>query len=91
MKKESLKSYWKSNLKYLLILCGLCYVFSLVFPILLVEQLNRFYLGGIPLGFWFATQGTMLCMVVLLFVYARLMDKLDRKYDMHEDKNEKSA
>jgi putative solute:sodium symporter small subunit len=37
-------------------------------------------LGGVPLGFWIAQQGSIYVFVALIFVYAYQMDKLDRKY-----------
>lgn len=84
MEKEKRHAYWKSNLRYLIILSILWFVFGLVCPILLVDQLNVIRLGGIPLGFWFATQGSIVFIIILLFIYARLMNKLDKKYDLEE-------
>jgi len=84
MDKTKLKSYWKTNLKYLVILCSLWFVFGLGLPILLVEQLNTIQLGGIPLGFWFATQGSLIFIAILLFIYAKLMNDLDKKYEVDE-------
>lgn len=84
MEKEKRHAYWKTNLRYLIILSFLWFVFGLVCPILLVDQLNAIRLGGIPLGFWFATQGSIVFIIILLFIYARLMNKLDKKYDLEE-------
>jgi len=39
-------------------------------------------LGGFKLGFWFAQQGAMYVFVILIFVYIRLMTKLDKKYGL---------
>jgi putative solute:sodium symporter small subunit len=41
-------------------------------------------LGGFPLGFWFAHQGSIYAFVILIFVYVYLMNKLDKKYDVDE-------
>lgn len=84
MDKEKLRSYWKSNLKYLIILCSLWFILGLAFPILLVDQLNTVQLGGIPLGFWFATQGSTLFVALLLFIYARWMNQLDKEHGLEE-------
>jgi len=73
-------AYWRANtalIRNLLIVWALV---SLVFSILLVEPLNALRLGGLPLGFWMAQQGSILTFVVLIFIYAIQMDKLDRKY-----------
>lgn len=82
--KEKMKKYWKENLRYLSILLTIWFVVSYVFGILLVDQLNTIKLGGFKLGFWFAQQGAMYVFVVLIFVYVRLMNKLDKKYGLHE-------
>ena len=37
-------------------------------------------LGAIPLGFWFAQQGSILVFVAIVFVYALLMNRLDAKW-----------
>ena len=42
-------------------------------------------MGGSPLGFWFAQQGSMFVFVILIFVYVRLMNKLDKKYGFDKD------
>lgn len=55
------------------------------FGILLVEPLNNIRLGGFKLGFWFAQQGAIYVFVALIFFYAWRMNKMDKKYDVHED------
>ncbi len=55
------------------------------FGILFVEQMNRFHIGGLKLGFWFAQQGSIYIFVALIFFYAWRMNKMDQKYDVHED------
>ena len=53
--------------------------------ILFAGALNNIHLGGYPLGFWFAHQGSIYVFIVLIFWYARQMAQIDRKFDMHED------
>ena len=72
--------YWKENLKYLLILLAIWFSVSFGAGILFVDELNAFKIGGLPLGFWFAQQGGIYAFVILIFVYMRLMNKLDHKY-----------
>ncbi|MGB5383490.1 MAG: DUF4212 domain-containing protein, partial [Lutimonas sp.] len=48
------------------------------------DFLDQFRLGGFKLGFWFAQQGSIYVFVILIFVYVRLMNKLDRKYGFNE-------
>jgi putative solute:sodium symporter small subunit len=61
------------------------FLFSCVFSIFLVDRLNEFKLGGFPLGFWIAQQGTIYVFVVEVLAYVLIMRKLDRKYDVEED------
>ncbi|WP_111707956.1 DUF4212 domain-containing protein [Lutibacter citreus] len=84
MSKKDMKAYWKENLGYLAILLAIWFLVSYVFGILLVDQLNTIKLGGFKLGFWFAQQGSMYVFVVLIFVYVKLMNKLDKKYGVDE-------
>ena len=62
------------------VLLAIWFLCSYGLGILWVEPLNRFRLGGFPLGFWFAQQGSIYVFVVLVFVYALFMDWLDRRY-----------
>lgn len=74
------KAYWKENLRYLAILLTIWFVVSFGAGILFKEALDDIKIGGFKLGFWFAQQGSMYVFVVLIFIYVRLMNKLDRKY-----------
>ena len=80
MESENRKKYWKKNLKYLAILLSIWFLVSFVFGILLVDELNTIRLGGFKLGFWFAQQGSIYVFVILIFVYIKLMNKLDKEF-----------
>lgn len=83
-KKDNAKAYWRNNIKYVLILLGIWFVVSYGAGILFRDQLNQIKIGGFKLGFWFAQQGSMYVFVVLIFVYVKLMNKLDKKYGYDE-------
>jgi putative solute:sodium symporter small subunit len=83
-KQKNATAYWKENLKYLAILLSIWFIVSFGFGILLVEELNAIRFGGFKLGFWFAQQGSIYVFVILIFVYIRLMNKLDKKYGLDE-------
>lgn len=83
-KQQKATAYWKENLKYLLILLSIWFLVSYGAGILWKDALNEFKIEGFPLGFWFAHQGAMYVFVVLIFVYVRLMNKLDKKYGYDE-------
>ena len=78
------EKYWQKNLFYLRILLTIWFICSFGFGILLAENLNEVYLGGFPLGFWFAQQGSIYIFVILIFIYVYLMNKLDKKHNLEE-------
>jgi len=78
------KAYWRDNIKYVLILLAIWFAVSYGAGILFKDELNTIRIGGFKLGFWFAQQGSMYVFVVLIFVYVRLMNKLDKKYGYDE-------
>lgn len=77
--------YWKKNLRILLILLSIWFLVSFGFGIILAEPLNQFKIGGYPLGFWFAQQGSIYVFIILIFVYVAKMNKLDKEFDVNED------
>ncbi|MFT4576090.1 MAG: putative solute:sodium symporter small subunit [Polaribacter sp.] len=82
--QKDLKKYWRTNLKYLVILLSIWFIVSFLFGIILVDELNTIRLGGFKLGFWFAQQGAIYVFVILILVYIRLMNRLDKKYNLNE-------
>ena len=79
-------SYWSANLRLVTICLVVWFIVSYLFGIILVEPLNSIKIGGYKLGFWFAQQGSIYTFVILIFYYAKRMDKLDKEHDVHEDK-----
>ncbi|MFY0714005.1 DUF4212 domain-containing protein [Seonamhaeicola sp. NFXS20] len=79
-KKSKAKAYWKENIRYVLMLLAIWFLVSYGAGILFKDELNTLKIGGFKLGFWFAQQGSMYVFVVIIFVYVRLMNKLDKKY-----------
>ena len=81
---ESRKEYWRTNLRLTAILLVIWFTISYLCGIVFVEQLNAVRIGGYKLGFWFAQQGSMYGFVIIIFVYAHLMAKIDRKFGVHD-------
>jgi putative solute:sodium symporter small subunit len=82
MNKKNQEKYWKTNLKYLAILLSIWFIVSFGCGIIFVDELNTIRMGGFKLGFWFAQQGSIYVFTILIFVYIRLMNKLDKKYNL---------
>jgi len=86
MNKSSDNLYWKENIRILTILLSIWFVVSFLLSVIFVDQLDSIRIGGFKLGFWMAQQGSIYVYVVLIFVYLKMMDSLDRKYH-HEEKD----
>lgn len=83
-KQKKATAYWKENLRYLIMLLSIWFLVSYGAGILFKDALDSIRLGGFKLGFWFAQQGSIYVFVILIFVYVRLMNKLDKKYGYTE-------
>ena len=84
MTEKKRKEYWQKNIRIVLILLSIWFLVSYVFGIFFVDSLNSINIGGAKLGFWFAQQGSIYIFVVLIYVYVKYMNKLDKEYDVHE-------
>jgi len=74
------RHYWKANNKLIGALLVVWGVVSLGGGVLFVEPLNKIPFFGVPLGFWIAQQGAIYVFILLIFVYAWVMDKVDHRY-----------
>jgi putative solute:sodium symporter small subunit len=77
-------AYWKATLGLLSKILIVWFLVSFGAGILFADMLNSIHLGGYPLGFWFAQQGSIYVFVALIFIYAKKMDAIDREFDVHE-------
>ncbi|MFY0626499.1 MAG: DUF4212 domain-containing protein [Reichenbachiella sp.] len=84
MSDKNLSAYWNKNKKYLFILLIVWFVASFGCGILFVNELNQIRIGGFKIGFWFAQQGSIIIFLIIIFIYVRLMNKLDKTYDVDE-------
>ena len=78
------ETYWRENRRWMLILGTVWFLVSLGCGVLWVEPLNQIQLGGFKLGFWFAQQGSIFVFIVLIFVYARVMARLEKRLGLGE-------
>jgi putative solute:sodium symporter small subunit len=84
MNREQQSAYWSRNLLYITVLLAIWAAVSYGASILLADALDRVKVAGFPLGFWFADQGSILTFVVLIFVYVKLMNGLDKEFGVYE-------
>jgi len=84
MNNKSAQAYWKENIATIVKLLIVWFIVSYGCGIIFLDELNSIQIGGFKLGFWFAQQGSIYVFVILIFVYAKLMERLEEKYDVHE-------
>ena len=84
MDQAKADAYWKKNIRLILSLLSIWALVSYVLGILLAEPLSNIMIGQIPLGFWFAQQGSIITFVILIFVYCWMMDRIDKEFDVQE-------
>jgi putative solute:sodium symporter small subunit len=86
-KKERHQAYWRANIRILSKLLVVWFIVSYGFGLICAPFLNQFKLLGteFPLGFWFAQQGAIYVFVILIFIYIKMMDRLDAEYSVSEE------
>lgn len=87
---ERRRAYWLANLRFSGILLTVWFAVAFGSGILLRGWLDNFSIGGTPLGFWMAQQGAIYIFVILIFVYAWGMRRLERRYGIGESATEKT-
>ncbi len=86
MSKESDDAHWKKTTNLMLIHLGVWFFFGYIIH-MFVNQLNLITIPVLkfPLGFYMAAQGSLIVFVVMLFMFARQQDNIDREFGVAED------
>ncbi len=84
MDNSAAQAYWKENVSVILKMLAIWFIVSYGCGIIFIDELNAISFGGFKLGFWFAQQGSIYVFVILIFVYAKMMERIEKKYDVHE-------
>jgi len=80
------QAHWRRTTRLMLTHLALWFFFGYVVH-MFVNQLNEITIPVLqfPLGFYMAAQGSLIAFVVMLFVFARQQDKIDREHGVAED------
>ena len=84
MEEQKAQAHWQENIRTIMQLLVVWFIASYGCGVLFVDLLDTIAFGGFKLGFWFAQQGSIYVFLVLIFVYAKRMNDIDEKYDVHE-------
>lgn len=76
--------YWRKNLVITAILMLVWFVATFV-EAWYARELNSVTFLGFPLGFYMSAQGSLIIYVVIIWIYARYMNKLDYEYGVQEE------
>jgi putative solute:sodium symporter small subunit len=80
------EAHWKKTTNLMLTHLGIWFFFGYVIHMFVVP-LNKITIPilGFPLGFYMAAQGSLIVFVVMLFMFARQQDKIDREFGVAEE------
>jgi len=84
---EKHREYWHRNLVITGILLLIWFVVTFVVGYFAIP-LARITFFGWPLSFYMMAQGSLIVYVVLIWIYARYMNRLDIEYDVQEGEDE---
>ncbi|MGJ8560731.1 MAG: DUF4212 domain-containing protein [Litorimonas sp.] len=74
------RSYWRATKRLTIGLLIVWFAVSYGAGILFRDALDVFFIGGAPLGFWFAQNGSIYVFIILIVVYCIRMTQLETKY-----------
>lgn len=84
MQQGSGERYWARTSTLMWIMLALWIFFSFIIH-MFVGTLNSIKILGFPLGFYMAAQGSLIAFVVMLFLFAKRQDAIDREEGVAED------
>ena len=75
--------YWRRNLVITAVLLSVWFIVTFV-EAWYARELNQISFLGFPLGFYMSAQGSLIIYVVIIYIYAKYMRKLDLEYGVDE-------
>jgi putative solute:sodium symporter small subunit len=86
MQQTNDEAHWQKTTNLMLIHLGVWFFFGFIIH-MFVKPLNTIVIPilGFPLGFYMAAQGSLIVFVVMLFLFAKQQDKIDREFGVAED------
>ena len=81
------KTHWRRTTRLMLTHLGVWFFFGYIIHMFVVP-LNKIIIPvlNFPLGFYMAAQGSLVAFVVMLFLFAKRQDAIDREEGVAEDR-----
>lgn len=76
------QEYWRKNVTITLILLSLWFFVTYIVGFFARELSFNFF--GWPFSFWVGAQGALVLYVIIIWFYARYMNRLDQEYGVDE-------
>ncbi len=80
---EGHRQYWRKNLTITAILLAIWFVVTYVVGYYARDLTFNFF--GWPFSFWMGAQGSLIIYVLIIWFYARYMNKLDQEFGVAEE------
>lgn len=79
-------AHWRKTSRLMFTHLGVWFFFGFVIHMFVIP-LNKITIPilNFPLGFYMAAQGSLIVFVVMLFLFAKQQDKIDREFGFAED------
>jgi putative solute:sodium symporter small subunit len=85
-REERLRAYWRANMKLIGVLVVIWFLAGYAHPPFARALNSVTILTGFPLGYWLASQFSITVFVILIFIYALVMNRvIDPKYGFGSD------
>ncbi len=80
------EAHWSKTRRLMFTHLAIWFFFGYIIH-MFVKPLNNIIIPvlGFPLGFYMAAQGSLIAFVVMLFIFARQQDRIDREFGVAED------
>jgi putative solute:sodium symporter small subunit len=81
---ENHRLYWQKNLRLTSILLAIWFVVTFVMAYF-ARELSSVTFFGWPFSFYMAAQGSLIIYVIIIWYYARTMNRLDQEHGVAEE------
>lgn len=77
------REYWQKNLTVTIVLLAIWFIVTFVIGFF-ARDIFSFNFFGWPFAFWVGAQGALVVYVLIIWFYARYMNRLDQEYGVAE-------